>query len=181
MAKTLNPWTTLSSQLVYQNPWIRLREDKVITPSGEPGLYGVVEPRGYAIGIAALTPDNQIYLVGQYRYPMQQYSWEIPEGGSESPETPLETAKRELQEEAGLIANTWEQLGGEIHLSNCFTSERGYLFVARDLTVTEKSPDATEVLEVKKIPFTEALAMVTSGEINDALTIMAILHLARIL
>lgn len=177
--ETKNPWKTLSSNKIYQNPWISLREDKVITPTGESGIYGVVEPKGFAIGIAALTPDNHIYLVGQYRYPMNTYSWEIPEGGSEPPESPLDTAKRELREEAGILASNWEQLGGEIHLSNCYTTERGFLFLARDLEETEKAPDETEVLQVKKLPFAVVLEMVERGEINDSLTMLAVLQLVR--
>ena len=108
-----NPWQRRGSRLVYSNQWITVREDDVITPGGTPGIYGVVETR-IATGVVALTEKNEIYLVGQYRYPVDEYSWEIPEGGSERDEDPMVTAKRELREETGLEAEFWEQLGGEI-------------------------------------------------------------------
>lgn len=157
-----------------------MREDDVITPGGTPGIYGVIETR-IAVGVVALSEDNQIYLVGQYRYPVDEYSWEIPEGGSEINEDPMQTAKRELREETGLEAETWEQLGGEVHLSNCFSAERGLLYVARGLREGQAEPDHTEELQLKKIPFAECLAMVDRGEIKDSLTIIAVLRMARIL
>ena len=175
-----NPWQRRGSKLVYSNPWITVREDDVITPGGNPGIYGVVETR-IATGVVALTDQNEIYLVGQYRYPVDEYSWEIPEGGSEIDEDPMLTAKRELKEETGLEAESWEQLGGEIHLSNCFSSERGFLYLARGLRQGCAEPDHTEELQVKKIPFVECLAMVDSGEIKDSLTVIAVLRIARIL
>lgn len=175
-----NPWKQLSTRLVYENPWIRVREDQVISPTGSSGIYGVVECK-IATGIVALTEDQQVYMVGQYRYPTDTYSWEIPEGGGNDGETPLVTAQRELREEAGLVATDWQPLGGEIHLSNCFTSERGYLFLARGLSQGASQPDETEALQVKTVPFRECLRMVESGEIVDSLTIIAILRAARVL
>jgi 8-oxo-dGTP pyrophosphatase MutT (NUDIX family) len=157
-----------------------VREDDVITPSGTPGIYGVVETR-IATGVVALTDDNHIYLVGQYRYPVDEYSWEIPEGGSEIDEDPMETAKRELREETGLEAERWEQLGGEVHLSNCFSAERGFIYVARGLREGKAEPDHTEELQVKKIPFADCLAMVDRGEIKDSLTVIGVLRMARVL
>jgi 8-oxo-dGTP pyrophosphatase MutT (NUDIX family) len=173
-----NPWKRISSRLVYQNRWIKVREDQVVSPTGAPGIYGVVEPR-LAIGVVPLTDDNHVYLVGQYRYPTDVYSWEIPEGGGEETETPLVTAQRELREETGLQARSWEQLGGEIHLSNCFTSEKGFLFLARDLREGISSPDETEKLRVKKLPLHGVVEMIDKGEIYDALTIIAILRVVR--
>jgi 8-oxo-dGTP pyrophosphatase MutT (NUDIX family) len=120
-------------------------------------------------------------MVGQYRYPTDTYSWEIPEGGGNEGETPLAAAQRELREEAGLVATDWQPLGGEIHLSNCFTSERGYLFLARGLSQGACQPDETEALQVKTVPFRDCLRMVESGEIVDSLTIIAILRAARVL
>ena len=175
-----NPWRTLSTRTVYQNNWIRVREDQVITPGGKPGIYGVVETR-IATGVVALTETNEIYLVGQYRYTMNEYSWEIPEGGTEVDEAPLAAAQRELQEEAGVIAARWEQLGSEVHVSNCVSSERAVLFLARELSHCAVSPEDTEVLQVKKVPFHEALAMVDAGQIKDGLSIVAILRAARVL
>jgi 8-oxo-dGTP pyrophosphatase MutT (NUDIX family) len=133
------------------------------------------------VGVVALTDDNQIYLVGQYRYPVDEYSWEIPEGGSEVGEDPMETAKRELREETGVEAERWELLGGEILLSNCFSNERGYLYLAQGLRQGLSEPDHTEELQVKKLPFAQCLAMVERGEIKDSLTVIAVLRMARIL
>lgn len=175
-----NPWTKLSSSVVYRNPWITVREDQVLKPNGKPGIYGVVETR-IATGVVALDDRNEVYLVGQYRYPTEMYSWEIPEGGTDPGEDPIDAIKRELREEAGVIANSWMQLGGEIHLSNCFSAERGVLFLARDLSVTETSHEDTEVISVKRVPFREALRMVDDGTIVDGMSIMAILRAQRML
>ncbi len=168
-----NPWKTLSSKPIYENPWLKLREDKVVRPDGQEGIYGVVETR-LAVGVIALTPSNEIYIVGQWRYPLSRYSWEIIEGGGDPNEDGLLTAKRELKEEAGLVAAKWSPLGGEVHLSNCFSSERAIFFVAEDLTEVEAEPEGTEELEIRKIKFSEALAMVDSGEITDAMSIIAL-------
>lgn len=173
-----NPWKTLSSVVKYKNPWITVREDQVIRPDGKPGIYGVVETR-VATGVLALDDENNLYLVGQYRYPLDFYSWEIIEGGAETDEDPLEACKRELQEETGLIASHWEPLGHEIHLSNCHSSERGFLYVARGLKHVGANPEGTEELRIKKVPWKEAMDMVTRGEITDAMSIMAILLYGR--
>lgn len=172
-----NPWKTLSTKLIYQNPWIKVREDAVIAPDGSNSIYSVVEPK-IAVGVLAINEVNEVYMVGQYRYPINQYSWEIIEGGAELGEDPLDCAKRELKEEAGLIANKWQPLSKKIHLSNCFTSEVGYLFLAQNLEIGNNCPDSTEVLQLKKIPFEEVLRLIDLGEISDALTIMAI-HLYK--
>jgi 8-oxo-dGTP pyrophosphatase MutT (NUDIX family) len=178
--KTTNPWKTLGSRIVYQNPWITVREDQVIRPDGKEGIYGVVETR-IATGIVALDHQTNIYLVGQYRYATNEYSWEIIEGGSDDQEGPLQAAKRELREEAGLLAQTWSQLGAEVHLTNCHSSEVGVLYLARDLTETKNEPEGTELLEVKKIPFAECLRMVNAGEIKDAMSIIGIVRAAQVL
>lgn len=171
-----NPWKTVSSKVVYQNPWITVREDQVIRPDGQPGIYGVVETR-IAAGVIALDANNDIYLVGQYRYPLEEYSWEIIEGGSDPGETAIEAAKRELREETGLSAAHWEQLGGEIHISNCHSSERGYAFLATGLELGTASPEGTEVLSIRKLSLNEVFSMVDSGEIKDGLSIIALLRL----
>lgn len=173
-----NPWKTLSSRIVYENPWITVREDQVIRPDGQPGIYGCVQTR-LATGVVALTPSHEVYLVGQYRYTLGEYSWEIVEGGSDPGEDALTAAKRELREEAGLEAAHWEPLGGEVHLTNCHSDERGYLFLATDLTEVGAAPEGTEELVVKRLPFREALRMVDTGEIKDAMTIMALYRLER--
>ncbi|MBX7138379.1 MAG: NUDIX hydrolase [Oligoflexia bacterium] len=175
-----NPWQTLSSRLVYSNPWISVREDQVIRPDGQPGIYGVVSTR-IATGVVAVTPDRQVYLVGQYRYPTEHYSWEIIEGGTDDGEAPLQAAIREMREEAGLIADQIVQLGEEFHLSNCFSSEIGYVFLATGLRQVPSAPDGTEQLVTRQLAFDAALEMVHSGEIKDAVTIVGLYRAAKYL
>lgn len=175
-----NPWKTLESKLIYQNPWIRVREDSVIRPDGEPGIYGVVEARKVATGVIALNHSGEIYLIGQYRYPTRCYSWEIVEGGAEPGEPPLQAAQRELREEAGLSADSWEPLGAEVHLSNCVSDEIAVFFVARGLKEIGNAPDGTEVLQRRCVPLQEAMAMVDRGEITDAMSIIALMRFSRL-
>ncbi len=175
-----NPWRTTDSRLIYKNPWITVREDQVIRPDGTSGIYGVVETK-IAVGVAAVTPAHELYLVGQFRYPHQCYSWELIEGGVEHGENPLAGIQRELQEEAGLRANRWSPLGSEIHLSNCISSEIALLYLAQDLTPVPNNPDATEVLTVRKVPFQVALKMVQQGEIRDAMSIIGIHRLEQLI
>lgn len=169
-----NPWIKTDSKVVYDNPWITVVEDKVITPSGANGIYGTVQFKNKAIGIVPLDNEGNIYLVGQFRYPLNEYSWEIPEGGSPANEQPLETAKRELLEETGLTANHWEYLG-KIHTSNSVCNEVGYLYIATDLTEGISQPESTEVLKIKKIPLQKAVEMVMKSEITDSMSMAAIL------
>jgi len=176
--KTDNPWTTCGSRVVYKNNWISVREDDVIRPDGNKGIYGVVDTR-IATGVLAFTPARELYLVGQFRYPTNVYSWEIIEGGTDPGEDPLLGAQRELKEEAGLIAKQWRQLGGELHISNCFSSEIGFIYLAEDLTETDAEPEGTEVLQIKKVPFAEAVEMVDAGAITDSISIIAILRAER--
>lgn len=169
-----NPWVTLSSTYVYENPWLRVRHDTVLRPDKSPGTYTVVEACKVATGVIALTEDQRMYLVGQYRYPTKNYSWEIIEGGAEPGEDPQHAARRELKEEAGLEAAHWEQLGPEVHLSNCISDERAVFYVARGLTEVGSSPEVTEVLQRRCLPLSEVFAMVDSGVVTDAMTIIAL-------
>lgn len=175
-----NPWKVVSSRSIYRNPWFSVREDQVIRPDGKPGTYSVVEPK-IATGIVALDDNGDTWLVGQYRYPIDIYSWEIIEGGVDPGETPLEAAVRELKEEGGLVAEEIVPLGPAIYLSNCFTSERGELFLARGITTGEAQPEGTEVLQLRKMPFSEALEMARTGAISDVVSIIALERAARFL
>ena len=171
-----NPWTILGSTKVYDNNWIEVTEFSVVNPSGNPGVYGKVHYKNQAIGIVPLDENLNIYLVGQYRFPLDQYSWEIPEGGKPDEEDPLECAKRELLEETGLKAMQWEKLI-EMDLSNSVSDESAIIYLARGLAQHESAPDETEKLNVKKIDFDSAFKMVQTGEIRDAMSVAAILQL----
>lgn len=175
-----NPWTRKESHIIYQNPWLTLREDRVVRPNGREGVYSVVETR-IATGVVTLTPDYETWLVGQYRYPTESYSWEIVEGGADEGEAPLTCIQRELREEAGLLAGCWTSLSGSIYLSNCISSEVGYLFLAEELVETEPEPDETEILQLCRVPFGKALAMADHGEITDAMSIMGLFMAERYL
>ncbi|HEX8424330.1 MAG TPA: NUDIX hydrolase [Pyrinomonadaceae bacterium] len=172
--ETKNPWTVVSTKDVYENNWISVREDAVVQPDGERGIYGVVHFKNIAIGVLAVE-DDFVYLVGQYRYPLEQYSWEIPEGGCGEGEDPLDAAQRELEEETGLRAMHWRKLG-ESHLSNSVSDEHAIWFVATDLIQGEHRPEGTEQLVVRRVPFAEALRMAMSGEISDAISQLALMQ-----
>lgn len=168
-----DPWTTLATRQVYTNPWITVREDQVVRPDGSPGIYGVVST-SLAVGVLALTPADEVVLVGQWRYTLDAYSWEIVEGGADGGEEGLEAARRELAEEAGLVAGSWQRLGHDLAVSNSVTDEVARIWVARDLSEVPRDPDPTEVLEVRTVPVDDALAMVDRGEITDAITVVAL-------
>jgi 8-oxo-dGTP pyrophosphatase MutT (NUDIX family) len=170
-----NPWTTLSSRVYYENPWIRVREDQVLRPDGLPGIYGVVEFKNRAVGVVPVEDDGSVWLVGQYRYPLQAYSWEIPEGGCPDSESPEATALRELREETGLTAGRIE-LVARSHLSNSVSDELGYLFRATDLTPGKDDPEGTERITVRRFAWSEVCRMLKAGEITDSLSVMALLH-----
>ena len=154
-----------------------MREDQVIRPDGQPGIYGVIEIKP-SVGIVALNERDEIVLVGQWRYPLESYSWEIPEGGGEETESPFEAIRRELGEEAGLEASVWEPLAF-LHNSNSSTDEETFLFLARGLTDVPggETPEADEELMQLREPFAQCLARVQSGEITDCLTVAAVLAL----
>lgn len=169
-----NPWITLSSEIVHETPWVRINHHKVINPGGSEGIYTVTEFKNLAIGILPLDEDNNTWIVGQYRYPLHLYSWEIPEGGGHPDVPPQESAARELQEECGLLAKDWQLLMTS-HTSNSATNEVAYIFVAKGLSPTEAHPDDDERLEVRKLPFSELYRMVMDNEITDSLSVMAVL------
>lgn len=173
-----NPWKIISKELVYDNPWIQVAHHEVQTPHGNPGIYGVVHFKNRAIGMVPLDKQGNTWLVGQYRFPLNEYSWEIPEGGCPEGEEPLDAARRELREETGLSADTWTHLG-TFALSNSVSDEVGTLFLATGISEGKAEPEETEQLSVRKLPFTQALDMVLNGEIQDAISIMAILQVAR--
>lgn len=173
-AESINPWKTLSSEKIYENPWIRVREDQVLRPDGQPGIYGVVHFKNRAVGVLPVDPDGAIWLVGQHRYPLQAYSWEIPEGGCPATESPEETATRELREETGLSAGRLE-LVATAHLSNSVSDELGYVFRATELTEGADEQEGTERIAVRKVAWNEAWRMLKAGEITDSLSVIAIL------
>jgi 8-oxo-dGTP pyrophosphatase MutT (NUDIX family) len=166
-------WKTLDSKEIHDNPWINLTHHDVIDPGGNSGGYGVVSFKHLAIGVLPLDEDYNTWLVGQYRYPIEQYSWEIPEGGGKPHVPPLETAKRELLEETGIRATEFRQLH-ELHLSNSTTDEFGILYVAQGLSFQESQPEPDEDLQVRKVPFQQAFEMMQNGEITDALSVVAL-------
>lgn len=172
-----NPWTTRSSRLAYANAWIEVTEHDVLGPTGRPGIYGTVHFRHLAIGVVPVADDGSTWLVGQHRYPLEAYSWEIPEGGGPLDVPPLESARRELAEETGLTAAGWLEIG-RAHLSNSVTDEAAVAFVAWDLTEGAPDPEDTEELAVRRLPLGEAVAMAVRGEITDALSVLALQRLA---
>ena len=175
-AGTDNPWQTLASQRMYENPWISVREDRVVRPDGEPGVYGVVHYKNVAVGVLPVE-DGLTYLVGQYRYPLGRYSWEIPEGGCPEGMEPLQAARRELKEETGFEAESWRMLG-EAYLSNSVADEYAVWFLATDLTPGERQPEDGEVLEVRRVTIREALEMALDGRISDVLSQVALMSYA---
>ena len=180
MANPKNPWKTMKITQVYDNPWITVTHEDVIIPSGKSGIYGKVHFKNYAVGIIPIDEDNNTWLIGQYRYALDEYSWEIPEGGALIPEEPLVAAKKELAEEVGLAASSWELLS-ELRNSNSVTDEKAYIFVAKDLSETYAQPDETEVLAKKKLPLTEAIQMALNGEITDSMSVAGLLKLNSLL
>lgn len=175
-----NPWKTHSVKEIYNNAWIKVNEYAVTNPGGGDGIYGVVSYKNLAIGIIPLDDENNTWLVGQYRYPLKAYSWEIPEGGGKLGLDPLESAKRELLEETGLKATNWEEIL-IMHLSNSVSDEKAIIFVARGLSQHQAEPEETEALKLKKVSFSTALNMVMQGEITDAMSVAGILKLNQLL
>ena len=172
-----NPWITHKTIEIFDNPWIEVTEHEVTNPGGGASLYGKVHFKNYAIGILALDEEMNTWLVGQWRYPLNEYSWELPMGGGPLDEDKLESAKKELKEETGISARHWEEIT-KIHLSNSVTDEVGYGYLATGLTFGETAFEETEDLTIRKIPFSEAVRMCMNGEITDSLSVATILKYA---
>lgn len=173
-AKEINPWKTLTNETVYDTPWISVSRHEVLNPHGNPGVYSVVHFKNYAVGVIPLDEELNTYLVGQYRYPLKQYSWEIIEGGCPKSEKPEDAARRELHEEAGISADNLKLIQ-TMHLSNSATDEIAYIYVATGLTFHQSEPEDTEELDIKKVSLKEAYDLVMSGEITDSLSVAGIM------
>jgi ADP-ribose pyrophosphatase len=171
-----NPWTIVGEQQIYDNPWIGVTEYDVINPSGGKGIYGKVHYKNLAIGVIPLDAEGYIWLVGQYRFVLNCYTWEIPEGGGDPAVPPMESARRELKEETGLEASEWTLLL-EMHLSNSIGDEQAFVYLARGLHQGEAEPEETEQLIVRRVPFEEAYEMVERGEITDSISVAGILKI----
>ncbi|HEX7719710.1 MAG TPA: NUDIX hydrolase [Woeseiaceae bacterium] len=172
-------WKKLSSRIVFDNPWITVFEDRVINPGGGQNDYGHVHFKNRAVAIVPLDDDGNTWLVGQDRFTLGIWTWELPMGGAPLDEDPLAAAKRELREETGLSASRWTQIL-RVHTSNSITDESGIVFVAEGLTEGETAFEETENIEVRKLPLADAIDMVVRGEITDAISVASLLGLERL-
>lgn len=170
-----NPWQVKGVSHAFENDWFRIDEHDVIRPDGAKGYYGVIRIRRLAVGVLPIEADGRVHLVGQWRFPLGRYSWEMPEGGAEPGENARECAERELAEETGLRAGSWTQVL-EMDLSNSLTDERAVMFIATGLTPGEAQPDETEVLKHRTAHFLDVLARVADGRIRDAMTVATVLR-----
>ncbi len=177
MDETKNPWTVLSRAMVYENEWIQLDHHEVLGPSGGPGVYGTVHFKNQATGVVPIDDQGNVILVGQYRFPLRAYSWEIPEGGGAHANTALESAQRELREECGLTAKCWTEIVG-MDLSNSVSDERGTVFLAWELSEAVAEPDETEILRIARVNFWEVVDRVKRGEIRDAMSVAGLLRVS---
>lgn len=180
MAQEINPWKVKSTKNEYENKWIKVLHHEVTTPRGTEGIYGKVSFKNKAVGIVVLDENLNTYLVGQYRFTLDEYSWEIPEGGCPQNEDILEAANRELREETGIIAQTWTYVS-RIHTSNSVTDEEGHIYLAQDLSFESSDPEETEELQIKKTPFSEAIKMVLDNKITDSISIAGLLKVKLLL
>jgi 8-oxo-dGDP phosphatase len=176
MNKSKNPWQVLSWAEKYDNPWMKVTQYEVINPNGGRGIYGKIHFKNIAVGVVALDGNGNTYLVGQFRFVVDSYSWEIPAGGCPEGTDPLTTAKRELLEETGLVAGTWKELM-RMHLSNSLSDELAIVYLATQLTQKEAEPEETEQLQLRRLPFEELYQMVETGLITDSITVAAVLKI----
>jgi 8-oxo-dGTP pyrophosphatase MutT (NUDIX family) len=174
-----NPWKTLSTRLEFENSWFRVTTHDTIAPDGSRPRYGKISFRNKAVAILPLDAENHTWLVGQWRYPLGEYSWELPMGGCPVGTDLLASARRELKEETGLTARRYTEIL-RVHTSNSVTDEEGFVFLAEELEAGEPEFDETERLDIRRLPFAEALAMVMEGRITDAISVAGILKLARL-
>ncbi len=174
------PWKTLNEELRYQTNWIAVSHHDVLDPQGNKGIYGVVHFKNIAVGMLPLDEEGNTWIVGQYRYPIKEYSWEMPEGGGKRDVPTLETAIRELKEETGIIAGKWTKIL-EMDLSNSASDEQAVIYLAQDLQFEESDPDPTEDLVLRKLPFVELYEMVLHGEVRDSLTVAGVLKVELML
>ncbi|THD80590.1 MAG: NUDIX hydrolase [Phenylobacterium sp.] len=177
------PWTNDTERVVFENPWMRVTDHAATAPTGQPASYGVVRLKNYAIAVLPLHADGAVTLVGQNRFPLGDYSWEIPEGGGPIAADPLESARRELAEETGLVAAEWREVL-RLQLSNSVTDERaiGYLALGLSEAAHGHHADDTEEIAIARVPFREALDAALAGHLQDALTVAMLLrgyHMAR--
>lgn len=177
MESQKNTWKKLSTQVVYENPWIEVEHHEVLNPSGGNGIYGQVNFKNIAIGIIPVDNELNTWLVGQFRFPIEEYSWEIPEGGCPLGEDILEAAKRELKEETGFSAEKYTMIA-KIHTSNSVCREVGYIFLAENLTQGDSEPEETEDLQIKKVSLKEAFDLVLNNQITDSLSVAGIMKAA---
>lgn len=171
------PFEVTDSKIVYKNPWIEVREDKVVRPNGKEGLFGIVTG-GIGSSVLALNNENEIYLVKEFHYAQNDSTYELPSGAIDKGESPLESATRELKEETGLTAKTWTDLGVEEPLTVVLHAPN-YMFLAEELTVGEASDEEIDLIKLEKVPFKKAIEMVEKGEITHSASVIAILKVAR--
>lgn len=177
------PWRTLSERVVFETPWMKVTEHDAIAPTGKPAYYGAVRMKNLAIAVLPIHEDGTIVMVGQHRFVLGDYSWEIPEGGGPLDVDPLESARRELSEETGLQAAEWREVV-RAQLSNSLTDERMFGFLAFGLSPAQdgRELDHTEDLAIARVPFREALDACVAGHLQDVLTVAMLLrayHMAR--
>jgi len=170
-----DPWTVKSVARAFENDWMVIDTHVVIHPGGAEGAYSVMRPRRLAVGVLPIEPDGFVHLVGQWRFPLGRYSWEMPEGGAEPGEPPLDCARRELEEETGLTAGSFAPVL-EMDMSNSLTDERAIIYLATDLRPGAAQPEAVEILRQRRAHFSDVLARVADGRIRDSMTVAAVLR-----